>query len=121
MTEANVTPSQIAHLELHTHDFARARAFYSQLLSWRPERIETPWGSYQMLPLGRALEGGIVQCGAWPALWLPYIEVDSIHLSTLQARALGAAVLLGPREGPAGWRSVISTPAGGEIALWEQK
>jgi len=24
------------------------------------------------------------------------------------------------REGPAGWRSVIATPAGGEIALWQQ-
>jgi hypothetical protein len=30
-------------------------------------------------------------------------------------------VLLAPREGPAGWRSVIATPEGGEIALWQQK
>jgi hypothetical protein len=30
-------------------------------------------------------------------------------------------VLLAPREGPAGWRSVLATPAGGEIALWQQK
>jgi hypothetical protein len=30
-------------------------------------------------------------------------------------------VLLEPREGPAGWRSVVSTPAGGEIAFWQPK
>jgi predicted enzyme related to lactoylglutathione lyase len=30
-------------------------------------------------------------------------------------------VLLEPREGPAGWRSVITTPEAGQIALWQQK
>jgi hypothetical protein len=30
-------------------------------------------------------------------------------------------VLLEPREGPAGWRSVVATPAGGEIAFSQQK
>jgi predicted enzyme related to lactoylglutathione lyase len=30
-------------------------------------------------------------------------------------------VLLGPREGPAGWRSVIADPAGGEVGLWRSK
>jgi predicted enzyme related to lactoylglutathione lyase len=54
-------------------------------------------------------------------VWLPYVEVDRIEEMTERARALGASVLLAPREGPAGWRSVISTPAGGEIALWRPK
>jgi hypothetical protein len=30
-------------------------------------------------------------------------------------------VLLEPREGPAGWRSVVAAPAAGEIALWQPK
>jgi predicted enzyme related to lactoylglutathione lyase len=30
-------------------------------------------------------------------------------------------VLLEPREGPAGWRSVVSAPAGAEVALWQPK
>ena len=34
---------------------------------------------------------------------------------------LGASVLLAPREGPAGWRSVVATPDGGEIAFWQPK
>jgi hypothetical protein len=26
-----------------------------------------------------------------------------------------------PREGPAGWRSVVATPTAGEIAFWQPK
>ena len=37
------------------------------------------------------------------------------------ARELGAAVLLDAREGPAGWRTVIASPTGGELAFWQQK
>jgi hypothetical protein len=40
---------------------------------------------------------------------------------TEHARGLGASVLLEPREGPAGWRSVVATRGGGEIALWQPK
>jgi hypothetical protein len=30
-------------------------------------------------------------------------------------------VTLKTREGPAGWRSVVAVPGGGEIALWQSK
>jgi predicted enzyme related to lactoylglutathione lyase len=40
---------------------------------------------------------------------------------TERARELGAAVLLEPREGPAGWRSVVAAPASGELAFWQPK
>ncbi len=54
-------------------------------------------------------------------IWLPYVEVPQIGCATEQARECGATVLLEPREGPAGWRSVVSTPAGGELAFWQAK
>jgi predicted enzyme related to lactoylglutathione lyase len=54
-------------------------------------------------------------------LWLPYVEVADINDTHDQARRLGATVLLTPREGPMGWRSVVATPAAGEIALWQPK
>ena len=41
--------------------------------------------------------------------------------AAIQAARLGATVLLGPREGPSGWRSVVSTPEAGELALWQRK
>jgi predicted enzyme related to lactoylglutathione lyase len=111
----------VVHLELHTGDLSRASTFYTQLCGWRPEQIETRSGSYHALALGGGFGGGIVECGTRRALWLPYVEVDQIQAATDQARTLGASVLLGPREGPAGWRSVVTTPEGGEIAFWQAK
>jgi hypothetical protein len=111
----------VVHLELHTGDLQRARAFYAELCGWRPELIEDPHGSYQALEFGNGLGGGIVECDTDHPLWLPYVEVSQIRAATDRARLCGASVLLEPREGPAGWRSVIATPASGEIAFWQQK
>jgi uncharacterized protein len=112
---------RVVHLELHTHDQAGASAVYGELLRWRTEQINLWCGSYHALTLGGDLDGGIVECGASPARWLPYVEVEGIEAMTERGRRLGAAVLLEPREGPGGWRSVLSTPVGGEIALWQPK
>jgi predicted enzyme related to lactoylglutathione lyase len=111
----------VVHLELHTADLARARDFYAEVCAWRPERIDTPHGSYLALALGAALGGGLVECPTERPLWLPYVEVKDIAEATDRARLLGAAVLLEPREGPAGWRSVVASGAGGELAFWQQK
>ncbi len=114
-------PTPLVHLELHTGDLVRARSFYAELCGWRPERIETRHGTYQALELGGELGGGIVECDAERPLWLPYVEVAEIVAATERARRLGASIVLTPREGPAGWRSVVATPSGGEIALWQPK
>jgi predicted enzyme related to lactoylglutathione lyase len=111
----------VVHLELHTPNLGRACAFYDRLLGWRPQRVETADASYESLDLGAGLGGGVVECGTERALWLPYVEVGSVSEATARAMALGASVMLAPREGPAGWRSVVTTPAGGEIAFWRGK
>jgi hypothetical protein len=114
-------PHPLVHLELHTGDLPRARAFYAELCGWRPQQIETGSGSYLALELGGPCGGGIVECGARRAVWLPYVQVAGIDEVTDRARRLGASVLLEPREGPAGWRSVVATPQAGELALWQPK
>ena len=114
-------PRRVVHLELHTDDLEAASAFYAGLLQWRTERIDNRWGSDNALLLGDGLDGVIVECGTCQPGWLPYVEVDGIETPTDRARDLGATVLLGPREEPAGWRSVVWSSSGGEIALWEQK
>jgi predicted enzyme related to lactoylglutathione lyase len=113
--------SPVVHLELHTGDLRAACAFYSQLLQWRTQEIRHGRGCYRTLELGGELGGGIVECGTGRPLWLPYVEVSEITTATDRALRLGASVLLEPREGPAGWRSVVGTPEAGEIALWQQK
>jgi predicted enzyme related to lactoylglutathione lyase len=112
---------RLVHLELHTGDLAGASAFYGELCGWRAERIETRAGSYLALELGGEVGGGIVACPTPRPLWLPYVQVARIDEMTDRARTLGARVLLEPREGPSGWRSVVATPIAGEIALWQAK
>jgi predicted enzyme related to lactoylglutathione lyase len=111
----------IVHLELQTPNLARACAFYTRLLDWRAETITVGSGSYLALGLGVGIGGGVVERDTERPLWLPYAEVSDVAEATERARLLGAAVLLHPREGPAGWRSVVATPAGGEIAFWQPK
>jgi uncharacterized protein len=111
----------VVHLELHTGDLPRARDLYAELCGWRPEWIETRAGSYLSLELGDGFGGGIVECATRRPLWIPYVEVSKIADATDRARELGACVLLEPREGPAGWRSVVRTTVGGELAFWQPK
>ena len=115
------TRDPVVHLELHTGDLPRACSFYGLLCGWRPERIETSSGTYWGLGLGGEFGGGVVECETPRPLWLPYVEVEDVARTTERARRLGASVLLEPREGPAGWRSVVATPAAGEIAFWQPK
>jgi uncharacterized protein len=114
-------PNSVVHLELHTGDLQGAIAFYGELLGWRPERIRAGGGSYLALGLGDRLGGGIVECGAKHPLWVPYVEVPDVSRATEHAEGLGGEVLVGPREGPRGWRSVISAPDGGDLAFWQPK
>jgi predicted enzyme related to lactoylglutathione lyase len=111
----------VVHLELHTPNLGSACAFYARLLGWRPEPVAAGSRRYHALGLGGGVGGGVVECGTDSPLWLPYVEVESVESGTARARALGARVLLEPREGPLGWRSVLASPDGGEIALWQPK
>ena len=110
-------PSPLVHLELHTGDLPRASAQYAELLGWRPRRV----GSYLALDLARGFGGGMVECATARPVWLPYVQVADVDAVTDRARGLGASVMLEPRDGPAGRRSVVSVPEGGEIALWEPR
>jgi predicted enzyme related to lactoylglutathione lyase len=111
----------VVHLELHTGDLPGARATYAQLCGWRSQPVQTQNGPYMALGLCESFGGGLVECGTPRAMWLPYVQVSEIETAAARAREIGASVLLEPREGPAGWRTVVSTPAGGEIAFWQPK
>jgi predicted enzyme related to lactoylglutathione lyase len=111
----------VVHLELQTCNLARACAFYTRLFGWSAEPIEVGECSYLALGLGEGIEGGVVERDSGTSLWLPYVEVADVTVATERARTLGASILLEPREGPVGWRSVVAAPAGAEIALWQAK
>jgi|SRR5215208_2741179 len=111
----------VVHLELQTNNLARACAFYTELFGWSAETIHAHGRAYLAFDLGEAIHGGAVEQESECSAWLPYVEVADIAEATEHARRLGAAILLEPREGPAGWRGVVAPPAGAEIALWQPK
>jgi predicted enzyme related to lactoylglutathione lyase len=114
-------PNPLVHLELRTGNLPRACAFYTGLFGWHAETVHTTSGKYLTLRVGDRIEGGVVEHDTKRPFWLPYVEVPDVAEATEQARVLGASVLLPPREGPAGWRSVLAAPAGATFALWQPK
>jgi predicted enzyme related to lactoylglutathione lyase len=112
---------RVVHLELRTGNLPRACAFYTRLLGWRAETVDLPAASYLALDLGTGIGGGVVEHDGAGALWLPYVEVADVAETTERAGRLGASIVLEPREGPAGWRSVVAPPASAEIAFWQPK
>ena len=85
--------------------------------------IFSPWQAVS----GLASIGAIECLAAAASYALSYVYMDrflarrGIGPVVLSACQLGAAVLLAPREGPSGWRSVVASPEAGEVALWEPK
>ena len=112
----------VVHLELHTPNLPRAVDFYTRLVGWEAERIRLAHGAaYQALDVGEHLAGGVVEHETEQALWLPYVRVCDVAEATERAQRLGGEVKLDPREGPAGWRSVVASTEGGAVALWQPK
>ena len=111
----------IVHLELRTPNPPRALNLYTRLFGWRAETVHAGEGTYLALELGETVQGGVSEVEAGEAGWLPYVEVEEIGVALERARMLGAAVVLDPREGPAGWWARIAVPEGAEIALWQPK
>ena len=111
----------VVHLELRTSNLARACGFYTELFGWTAETVLAGSGSYVTLHLGDRVQGGVIEHESREAAWLPYVEVEDIAEATERGLLLGASAVVRPREGPAGWRSVLAVPAGAEIALWQPK
>jgi predicted enzyme related to lactoylglutathione lyase len=111
----------VIHLELHTGDLPGSVAFYAGLCGWRPKRIHCRSGSYLSMEMGDGVGGGVVDCETERSLWVPYVQVPDVTRVTERAEGLGGDVLLAPREGPQGWRSVVAAPDGAEIAFWQAR
>lgn len=119
-------PNPFVHVELHTGDLAKAKAFYTQLFDWKLEDIAHPEGGipYTMIKVGEGTGGGMMinPVPHAPPHWQAYVGVDDIKASTEKAKSLGATVLQDVMEiGEHGWISVIADPTGATFALWQGK
>lgn len=111
------------HVELHTTDPEKAKAFYGKLFSWKMEDMEMgPGMTYTMIQPGEGTGGGLMKQMApgAPSAWLAYVVVDDIKAATEQAKLLGARVMTDVTEIPGmGWFSIIVDPTGAALGLWK--
>jgi predicted enzyme related to lactoylglutathione lyase len=108
------------HIELQTQDLATAKAFYAALFDWRLNDI--PGMRYTMIEVGEGTGGGMMPAKSpdGPSQWIPFIQVDDVHETTEQVRALGGRILKGPAHVPGyGWYSVMTDPAGATFGIWK--
>jgi len=117
--------NSFVHVELHTGDPAKAKAFYSKLFGWKLKDMPMPGGgTYTMIEVGEGTGGGMMaaQPPGSPPRWQAYVGVDDVAASTRKAKELGAQVMMDKTEvGDFGWMSVIVDPTGAMIALWQPK
>jgi len=110
------------HVELHTRDLPKAKAFYAGLFGWDLQDTPMPGGggTYTMINVGEGTGGGMMAEDRKDAgsHWMAYVGVDDVRAKTAQAKALGATVLQDVLAvGDFGWMSVIRDPAGATIAM----
>jgi hypothetical protein len=112
------------HIELHTGDLAKAKAFYSSLLDWNLQDLPMPGGegSYTMIDVGEGTGGGMMSDPGIPPHWMAYIGVDDVAAATAKAKSLGATVIQDVMVvGEYGLMSIMTDPTGATFALWEAK
>lgn len=110
------------HVELTTDDPKKAKEFYGKLFSWAFEDEPMPGGTYTMIKPGEGPGGGMMkkQSPQMATQWLPYILVESVADTVVQAKKLGGKVMMDKTPIPEmGAFAVIADPTGGVIGVWE--
>jgi uncharacterized protein len=103
-------------------DPAPALTFYSRLLGYTSEVLETRQGrSYHLLKTDRpraGLFGTLWERKA--SLWLPYVRVDDVDTMAARVTGLGGQVVLAPNiDIRNGSLAIVLDPAGAPLALQE--
>ena len=62
---------------------------------------------------------GIVQADTAGGGWLPYVMVQDLDEAAKRAVSLGASVIAGAADGPAGTSVTIADPGGARLALFK--
>lgn len=111
-------PGAFGWMELASRNVAGAKAFYTGLFGWGLKDSE----EYPEFVLGGRSIGGILpiraEMGAMPAAWGVYWQVADCDGAVAKAKALGGAVLMGPRDiEKVGRFAVIQDPQGAMFSI----
>ncbi len=106
--------------DLSARDPRAAERFYGELFRWS---FEWPAPVYASISMGELLIGGMRTMEddppEAPSAWLPYFVTEDIERAAERVQAFGGAVLVAPREVPAGRFLVMRDPSGAVSALFE--
>ena len=111
--------------ELMTSDPDAAKAFYTKVVGWGTQPFGEGDPPYTMWMNGEAPVGGFMQlpteakaAGA-PPHWMPYVGTPDVDATVVQAKDLGAKVLVDPQDIPgAGRFAVLQDPQGAAFACY---
>jgi predicted enzyme related to lactoylglutathione lyase len=107
-------------IELHTRDYDRSIAFYTETLGWevRVESDEPDFRySQQVDPATGEGLAGVMDATAWlpdgvPAHWSVYFGVADADATVAQAVELGGALVVGPEDTPYGRLATLTDVTG---------
>jgi predicted enzyme related to lactoylglutathione lyase len=111
---------QFMWFDLGVTDAGQVREFYRALSGWAvaPAADAGPYQAW--ITDGEQPWAGIVH--ADPAAsggWLPYVVVQDLDQAAKRAVSLGATVIAGSADGPAGTSVTIADPGGARLALFK--
>jgi uncharacterized protein len=108
--------------ELLTSDVASARSFYQSVFGWSAiEQFSEGKGEYTLMRSGEQDVAGIMPLSSdvdhAPA-WLTYVYAEDLDERFARAEALGAQVVIPPRDIPGACRfAVVTDPVGAAFAM----
>jgi hypothetical protein len=113
---------QIGWHELHTNDWPKAFAFYTDMFGWlKGDSMDMgPMGTYQLFTINGTPSGAMFNSPAAQEarFWLYYFNVDDIDDAAKRVSGGGGKIMQGPMEVPGGrWVVQASDPQGAAFAL----
>ena len=112
-------PGALCWNDLMTPDPHASRRFYSQLFGWTIEEVSGSGGYYWAIHNGESANGGLLPLDGVPPAWKAYFATDDLNASIATVADAGGAVLMPPREVPAGRFAAVRDPQGAAFSLFE--
>jgi len=108
--------------ELMTTDPEGAKTFYCDLFGWETEEFAMEGMNYTVVKAGGQEIGGIMaippEAQGAPPGWGTYVTVDNVDATVEKARALGANILMAPRDIPdVGRFALVQDPQGAVLSV----
>jgi len=108
--------------EMRSTNAAKAREFYSRLMSWTYDEHKMGENTYTFIKDGGAIVGGFLNATSGPTEWLVFVGVDDCRAMTDKAREMGAKIECDCKPvGDMGIQTIIIDPQGARIAFWQEK